>query len=170
MIGGYIQYDRDGLADGEAKITAVPMTGYTFRHFLIDGSVVTENPTITRGKDITAEFYVTVADFLRGLVKFIIEDAALLSISIQRDFSLNSDISFLDERKRELARADLYLYLASSPSSSSGKVEKDFYYEHRESGYSLGVSDRKFFLRLANDIYDKYGEAKRGSAFTLINL
>lgn len=170
MKGGTVQYNQSGLADGVKHLTAVPFDGYTFKHFILDGEIVTDNPAYTSATTIDAVFYVTISSYLKGLTQFIIKDSALIPIAIHRGFSLDTDVSLVNERARELAKADLYVYIASSPSSFTGHVEKDFYWEHRESSYSMSNADKKFYLRLANEIYAKYGESKRGASLTLINL
>lgn len=170
MTGGTVQYNRDGMESGFAELTAIPFDGYTFKHFVLSDTIVTENPFVTDATGVDAVFFVSALDYLKSVTRFVILDNALVPISLKRKFDLRSDILLLDEKMRELATADLYVYLASSPSSFTGTVEKDFYWEHREGSYAMLQADRNFFLRLANEIYTKYGESKRGTTITLINL
>lgn len=171
MTGGIVQTSTDGLAGGYIRLTAIPLDGYTFKHFIVDGLVVTENPyIITDAQRYEAIFYVTIRDFLKNCVSMNISETYLIPISIQRAFDLNDDAAMMDVRTRELAMADVYMLAAISPSSYTGVQESDFYWSHKESSYSASSLDKKALIKLANDIYSKYGESRRGASITLINL
>lgn len=167
--GGIIQTSSDGMQPGYVLLTAVPVSGYTFKHFIIDGQIVTENPHVTNGS-YEAVFYVTMSDFLKNSVPGNASDASLVPISIRRGFSIQDDAATIDERKRDLATADLYALLASSPSSYTGSQESDFYWSHKGASYSMTQSDKNMLLKMANDIYRKYGEPTVGNTINLINL
>ena len=167
--GGIIQISYDGMAPGYAHITAVPISGYTFKHFLVDGEIVTENPHVTNGS-FEAVFYVAMSDFLKNSVPGNVSDAAIIPISMKRGFSIQDDAVLMDVRKRDLATADLYVLMASSPSSYTGPHEMDFYWSHKGASYSMSSSDKSMLLKMANDIYRKYGEPLFGNTINLINL
>lgn len=169
ITGGIVQVSHDKLGDGKVQLNAVPLDGYTFKHFIIDGEIIVQNPHVTDGK-WEAVFCVTMRDYLMNVAAVNLKDTHLIPISINRGFSLDDDVLDVSIKMRELATADLYLLVANSPSNYGGKEESDFYWKHKESSYSMSAFDKKMFLKQANDIYLKHGEPKRGATMTVINL
>lgn len=167
--GGIIQQSTDGMQEGYVRLTAIPLEGYTFKHFIVDGQPVTDNPLITN-KEWDAVFYVTMRSFLKNSVPIDVKDQALIPISVVRNFSLDADASLINRRDRDLAMADLFVFVASSPSSFTGEQDSDFYWSHKGSSYSLSNADKKNLMKQACDIYTKYGEPKRGLSIKLINI
>lgn len=167
--GGIIQKSTEGLEEGFTQLTAVPLEGYSFKYFLVEDNPVYDNPLIT-DKEWDVVFYIQMRTYLKNLVMMNMKDPALIPISIRRGFSLDDDVNEVDLKTRELATADVYTMVASSPSSFTGVQETDFYYSHKESSYTSSSGDKKALLKLADDIYEKYGEPKRGGTIKIINV
>ena len=85
----------------------------------------------------------TNLEALSESVNYPVSDRKLLKILIDRDVNEHEEYlgTFPDF---ELAKADLYVLLASSPNISEGDM-------------SISTSDRETYKRLAGSIYSRYG-------------
>lgn len=71
------------VESNSTTLTATPEDSWKFKHFICDNEKITDNPltlTVTSETEITAVFYVTIEDYLRGLVGFDVPDTVLNSI------------------------------------------------------------------------------------------
>lgn len=64
-----------------------------------------------------------------------------------------SDTYLGSSRAFDLAKADIYMVLATAASVSEG-------------GFSVSVSDRKLYLSMANSIYTQYGVSATGNTIS----
>ena len=64
----------------------------------------------------------TIEEYLRGCVGFEVTDSAISTILIDRGIAPGTDVSTLEKRQKDLCRADLYMWCASTP-SVTGSVE-----------------------------------------------
>lgn len=101
----------------------------------------------------------TIADYLRGKVRGAApSDEALKSICLNAEvFDINADMSALSERQRRLSEAYLYLWLATSPTSSEKWSEKDGDWSQSGGGEQMSATQVRFYIRLANAILEEYG-------------
>ena len=164
----------DKVVNGNVTtLTAIPDESWAFKCFLIGDAEVTENPhtlILSENKLITATFYVTIEDYLRGLVGFDITESALNSIRVFRDIEKYSDVSELTVKEKELLYADLLMWAASSPTSYTGSKDSDGGWTHTEAGKTISVTDKKRFENTAKSIYKKYQDKKYTSGIKLVNL
>ena len=106
---------------------------------------------------------VSVEEYLRGCVGFEVNDSAITSILIDRNIISGTAIGDLSIRQKELCRADLYMWCASTPSTTGSVEESDGGWKHREGGSQSSAYDKRNLRIMANDIYKRYGENVRKS-------
>ena len=107
---------------------------------------------------------ITVEDYLRGCVGFEVSDNALTTILIDRDIDPGTDVSTLDKRTKDLCKADLYMWCASTPSTIGSVEDADGEWKHKEGGTQSSAYDKRNLRQMANDIYKRYGENAVGSS------
>lgn len=97
--------------------------------------------------------------FLRGCVGYSVTDEALMSIFVKRGVEPGTPATSLPVKTLELCKADLYVYCATLPSTTSTVEDADAGWRHKEGGTQKSVSDTARLIQMANVIYEKYGEA-----------
>lgn len=100
----------------------------------------------------------TIEDYLKGKVGFDVADNAILSILVDRDVESGTDVSELDKRTKDLCRADLYMWCASTPSVRGAIEDADGTWKHKEGATESSAYDKRLLRQMANDIYNLYGE------------
>lgn len=99
----------------------------------------------------------TIEQYLKGKVDYDIPEVALMAILADRGIADGATLVSLTEKQRDLALADLYMWLAGSSVSSTGEYESDGGWQHQRS--TKNVFDRGYFKALANALYAKWGLA-----------
>ena len=69
----------------------------------------------------------------------------------------------LTEKQRDLTLAGIYVWAATSPSTSARVRDEDGDWSHSEGGEQMSANVLNRFLRMANEIFDKYAMPKVGS-------
>lgn len=100
----------------------------------------------------------TVEDYLRGCVGFEVSDNAITTILIDREVEPGTDVALLDKRTKDLCKADLYMWCASTPSTTGSVEDADGEWKHKEGGTQSSAYDKRNLRQMANDIYKRYGE------------
>ncbi len=100
----------------------------------------------------------TVEDYLYGCVGFEVAESAIATILVDRGIEAGSSILALDKKTKDLCKADLYMWCASTPSKTGSVEEADGYWKHRTTGAESSAFDKRNLRAMANDIYKKYGE------------
>lgn len=100
----------------------------------------------------------TIEQYLRGKVGFTIPDDAIATILLDRNVANESLARELDDRTKDLCRADLYMYCASTPSVKGKTEEAHGSWKHSEGGWESSAFDKRNLRQMANDIYALYGE------------
>ena len=100
----------------------------------------------------------SVEDYLRGCVGFEVDDSAITTILIDREVEEGTDVRSLDKRTKDLCRADLYMWCASTPSVTGSVEDADGGWKHKEGGTQSSAYDKRNLRQMANDIYARYGE------------
>ena len=99
----------------------------------------------------------TIEQYLKGKVRNItVPDEALLSILAENEIESGAAYGELTQKQRDLALAGLYVWVAMSPTTSQKVSDKDADWEHSEGGETMWANVLNRFLRMANEIYDKY--------------
>lgn len=125
-------------------------------------------------KDCPADDYslssMTLLSYFGGLVNAPVSAEGIRTILAKRGLDCNELYMGANERDVELATADLYKWIATSPYRVGSTGDSDNGWEHTSAGWTLTEADRKYYLQLANDIYEKYDEPTVGkSRITITN-
>lgn len=104
----------------------------------------------------------TIEQYLRGKIDFNLSDATLASVLLDRGIAAGTDATSVSIKQRELAYADLLMFLVRSSTSSSAEMESDGGWMHQKS--SKNVTDRGALRSVAEAIYAKYDEPLAASA------
>lgn len=113
--------------------------------------------------------YTTVEAYLRGCVGFDVTDDALTSILIDRDVAPGTDVTELDKRTKDLCKADLYMWCASTPSVRGSVEDANSVWKHKEGGTESSAYDKRNLRIMANDIYKRYGENTVSSTIKMVS-
>ena len=100
----------------------------------------------------------TVEEYLYGCVGFEVAESAIATILIDRGVEQNSSVLVLDKKTKDLCKADLYMWCASTPSKTGSVEEADGYWKHKTTGSESSAFDKRNLRAMANDIYKMYGE------------
>lgn len=100
----------------------------------------------------------TIEEYLYGVVGFEVKENAITSILIDRNVEPGSDVQTIDKRTKDLCRADLYMWCASTPSVQGSVEDADGVWKHKEGGTQSSAFDKRNLRQMANDIYKLYGE------------
>ena len=110
----------------------------------------------------------TIEGYLRGCVGFAVDDNAISTNLIDRGLSPGTDVTELDKRTKELCKADLYMWCASTPSVKGSVEDSHGVWKHKEGGTQSSAFDKRNLRAMANDIYKRYGENTTGSTIRMI--
>lgn len=112
----------------------------------------------------------TIEQYLKGKVRNVkVTDDALPTILVDagkkagKPIEAGADVSTLTEKQLDLATAYLYVWIAGSPTMSEKVSDKDGDWSHSEGGEQMSANVLNRFLRMANDIFEKYEIPKVGS-------
>ena len=111
----------------------------------------------------------TIEEYLRGCVGFEVTDSAISTILINRGIARGTDVSTLEKRQKDLCRADLYMWCASTPSVTGSVEDANGVWKHKEGGTQSSAYDKRNLRQMANDIYALYGENYRKSSVIIFN-
>lgn len=109
----------------------------------------------------------TVEEYLYGCVGFEVAESAIATILIDRGVETGSSVLSLDKKTKDLCKADLYMWCASTPSKTGSTEEADGYWNHKTTGSESSAFDKRNLRAMANDIYKKYGENVAGSTIKM---
>lgn len=104
----------------------------------------------------------TILDWLCDIVNFPISEGAANDILTERGVDGSSLLPEVDKRTKDLCRADLYVWVCTSPNRRGDISDSDNSWSHKEGGYTLSDADKKRFMTLANNIYEMYDEKPVG--------
>jgi galactitol-specific phosphotransferase system IIB component len=103
----------------------------------------------------------TIESYLQGLFTYTFTEANINSVFLKRGIEVGVDEADVSVQSKELSQADLLVILSSAFSKGNESVQKGNW-KRTTGGYNIGVTDRREYLRQANAIYAKYGEAVVG--------
>ena len=112
----------------------------------------------------------TVEDYLYGCVGFDVAENAIATILVDRGVEAGSSVLALDKKTKDLCKADLYMWCASTPSKTASVEEADGYWKHKTTGAESSAFDKRNLRAMANDIYKKYGENALGSSIKMNSM
>lgn len=105
----------------------------------------------------------TIKDYLMSLARNVtVDEATLTGILIRRGLeptmAFSDALELVAARDIDLATADIYRWIALSPSTSGTVSDEDGDWKHSEGGEQMSATVLTRFLNMANEIYAKYGE------------
>lgn len=100
---------------------------------------------------------VTIEEYLRGYVSIPLTDETIKSILADRGVDSGADLSELDEKAKDLCKADAFFWVAGAPRTRTSVEDVNGVWKHKEGGYTLSDDARNRYLALARAIYYKYG-------------
>ena len=112
----------------------------------------------------------TVEDYLHGCVGFDVAENAIATILIDREVEAGSSVLVLDKRTKDLCKADLYMWCASTPSIMGSVEDSNGVWKHKEGGTQSSAYDKRNLRAMANDIYKLYGENTVSSRVKIISF
>lgn len=101
---------------------------------------------------------ITVEEYLYGCVGFEVAESAIATILLDRGVERGASAIALDKKTKDLCKADLYVWCASTPSKTGSTEEADGYWKHKTTGSESSAFDKRNLRAMANDIYKRYGE------------
>ena len=104
----------------------------------------------------------TIETWLRGKVDFEVPEAAIMAILFDNSVADGTPMSDVAERERDLCLADLYMWLSSSSTASSGETISDGGWSHQKSNKQ--VADRAGLTKKAQELYKKWNSDKANTA------
>lgn len=145
--------------ENSATLTATPVKGYEFKHYLIDGDEIKENPYSV---DNTAEvvgyavFYQSINSLLNNCIQGIDVSGLIPGILMNREVEYGADLKDLDKRTIDLCRADIYYESTNIPSSRQMYKDADGGWSHDEGGFTMDSFTKNSLIAQALAIYTKY--------------
>lgn len=112
----------------------------------------------------------TVEDYLHGCVGFDVAENAIATILIDRGVEAGSSVLTLDKKTKDLCKADLYMWCASTPSIIGSVEDSNGVWKHKEGGTQSSAYDKRNLRAMANDIYRLYGENTVSSRMRVISF
>ena len=112
----------------------------------------------------------TVEEYLYGCVGFEVAESAIATILIDRDVMAGSSVLALDKRTKDLCKADLYMWCASTPSIMGSVEDSNGVWKHKEGGTQSSAYDKRNLRAMANDIYKLYGENTVSSHMKIVSF
>ena len=112
----------------------------------------------------------TVEEYLHGCVGFDVADNAISTILVDREVEAGSSVLALDKRTKDLCKADLYMWCASTPSIIGSVEDSNGVWKHKEGGTQSSAYDKRNLRAMANDIYKLYGENTVSSSMRIVSF
>jgi hypothetical protein len=145
------------------SLEAIPASSFSFMYWkkgeeILSTEVEFDFDAANSDEHLTAYFFMPIEAYLKGRVGYPVPEDAILAAELNWDISYNSDALSLTKRQKDLAFADLLMYVASTPSMSG---EKDQMGNWMHQGKSFNVENAGQLVEQAQSIYDLYGEKKR---------
>jgi len=112
----------------------------------------------------------TVEEYLYGCVGFDVAENAISTILVDRGVEAGSSILSLDKKTKDLCKADLYMWCASTPSIMGSVEDSNGVWKHKEGGTQSSAYDKRNLRAIANDIYKLYGERTVSSNMRIVSF
>lgn len=106
----------------------------------------------------------TISEYLRGLIYFEVTDETINSIKYDRGVQEKEFIEDLTEKEKDLCKADLYIFAATSPSTKGSVEDVNGVWKHKDGGSTMAGGEAKKLIYLANRLYAKWGESQYGTS------
>lgn len=104
----------------------------------------------------------TILDWLCDIVNFPVSEGAAIDILTERHIAPNMLLDEVEKKDKDLCKADLYVWVCTSPNRRGDMQDSDNSWSHKEGGYTLSAEDKKRLMSMANNIYEMYDEEPVG--------
>jgi len=98
----------------------------------------------------------TIEQYLQGKVDYELSSTTIASILYDRGIGEGTQMSFIADIQRDLALADVYMFLANSSTTSSGGSESDGGWSRTNACKNVSTKNRSAYLALAKALYGKW--------------
>lgn len=98
----------------------------------------------------------TIKEYISG-VSPIISDEVVRMILADRGVAEDAEIQYVEEKDKDLLRADALLWCAMSPSTNGGWEEQVGNWKTKKAGNTLTSADKSSMKRMARYLYRKWG-------------
>lgn len=112
----------------------------------------------------------TIEDYLYGCVGFEVAENAIATILVDRGVEAGASVTSLEKRTKDLCKADLYMWCASTPSIMGSVEDSNGVWKHKEGGTQSSAYDKRNLRAMANDIYRLYGENTVSSNMKIVSF
>lgn len=112
----------------------------------------------------------TIEDYLYGCVGFEVAENAIATILVDRGVEAGASVISLEKRTKDLCKADLYMWCASTPSIMGSVEDSNGVWKHKEGGTQSSAYDKRNLRAMANDIYRLYGENTVSSNMKIVSF
>lgn len=112
----------------------------------------------------------TVEDYLYGCVGFDVAENAIATILVDRGVVAGASVLSLDKKTKDLCKADLYMWCASTPSIMGSMEDSNGVWKHKEGGTQSSAYDKRNLRNMANEIYRLYGESTVKSQMKIVSF
>lgn len=145
--------------ENSVTLTATPVKGYEFKHYLIGSEEIKENPySVDNTAEIVGDavFYQSINSLLKNCIQGIDVSGLIPGILMSREVEYGADLKDLDKRTIDLCRADIYYESTNIPSSRQMHRDADGGWSHDEGGFTMDSFTKNSLIAQALAIYTKY--------------
>ena len=104
----------------------------------------------------------TLEDYLYGCVNVDVPREAIVRICLDREVDMHEEAYNIEKSVRDLCKADLLVWMVLGVSRRGSVSDTDNGWTHSDGGYTFTEADKKYFLKIADAIYEENDEATVG--------
>ena len=101
-----------------------------------------------------------ILEYLSGLTSFVFDKAVLKRIALDRDVLSVTSYSELDDKTKDLLRADLLLAAYLSPNVWASYTHSHGSYSQTTGSQTIYIEEKERIYNMLRKIYSKYDDAK----------
>lgn len=101
-----------------------------------------------------------ILEYLSGLTSFVFDKAVLKRIALDRDVLSVTSYSELDDKTKDLLRADLLLAAYLSPNVWASYTHSHGSYSQTTGSQTIYIEEKERIYNMLRNIYSKYDDAK----------
>lgn len=101
-----------------------------------------------------------ILEYLSGLTSFVFDKAVLKRIALDRDVLNVTSYSELDDKTKDLLRADLLLAAYLSPNVWASYTHSHGSYSQTTGSQTIYIEEKERIYNMLRNIYSKYDDAK----------
>lgn len=110
---------------------------------------------------------ITIEDYLGGASPLVTEDMVKM-ILVDKGIEPSTNVADMEERDRDLLKADTLMWCAMNPSTNGGWEEQVGNWKTKKAGNTLTNADKAMLKRMARYLYRKWEEPWKYSSSVVI--